>query len=69
MSEKFKSGEKVRFVAGNGKAYEGVMVNAAHYPGGRRAGKHYRIRVQGGMVATVFATGPVGKSVEKIEEG
>jgi hypothetical protein len=67
MAAGFKSGERVRFVAGNGKTYEGVMVNAAYYPGGNRAGKHYRVRVDGGMVATVFATGPVGKTVERVE--
>lgn len=62
----FKSGEAVEFVAGNGKVYKGVVVNPAFYPGGSRAGKHVRISVGGGVVATIFAQGPVGQSIKKV---
>lgn len=61
---KFKSGDKVKFTSGSGKVWTGTVVNPSYYPGGNRAGKHYRIDV-GGMIATIFATGEVGKSVEK----
>jgi len=66
-AKSFRSGERVRFVAGNGKVYEGVVVNGSFYPGGSRAGKHFRINVGGGVIATVFAQGPVGRSVEKVQ--
>lgn len=61
-----KTNDKVKFTAGNGKEYTGKVTNAAYYPGGRRAGKHFRIDV-GGMIATIFANGPVGKTVTKVE--
>lgn len=62
----FKSGDKVEFVAGNGKAYKGTFVRT-FYPGSQSmAGPHYRIQIGGGVVATIFANGPVGKSVKKV---
>lgn len=60
---KFKSGDKVEFTTAFGKVWQGTMVNPSYYPA-PNAGKHYRIDV-GGVIATIFATGPVGKSVEK----
>lgn len=64
-SKVLKTGQQVEFIAGNGRRFGGVVVNAAYYPGGQRAGKHYRIDV-GGMIATIFANGPVGQSVEVV---
>lgn len=62
-----RTNDNVKFTAGNGKEYTGKVTNAAYYPGGQRAGKHFRINVGGGVIATIFANGPVGKSVTKVE--
>lgn len=64
-----KTGDNVVFTTPTGKTYYGQVVNARHYPGGARSGKHYRIRVLGGggMVATIFANGPTGKTVKVVK--
>jgi hypothetical protein len=64
--KRFKAGERVEFVAGNGKTYVGKFVRV-FYPA-PKAGPHYRIELEGagGVVATVFANGVVGKSVRKV---
>lgn len=59
----FKNGERVEFVGGNGKRYAGRFVRK-FYPA-PKAGPHYRVAVDGGMVATFFANGEVGKSLKK----
>lgn len=59
----FKSGDAVEFVT-NGKARQGKFVRK-FYPA-RNAGPHYRVQMSGGMVATIFANGVVGKSMKKV---
>lgn len=66
MSTTFKKGDRVLFVAGNGKVYHGTFIRK--FSPAANAGPHYRIAIEGGAgaVATIFANGEVGKSVERI---
>ena len=61
---KFTKGQSVEFVAGNGKTYTGTFLRK--FSPARNAGPHFRIDLGSGVIATIAANGPAGKSVKAV---
>lgn len=64
LSKKFNKGQKVEFVAGNGKKYAGTYLRK--FSPARGAGQHHLIDIGGGVKASIFANGAVGQSVKAV---